>query len=236
MRHRWFSSARLWVMVLSLLVVSLAACGNDDDDEEPTATVISAGAGAAEGCWTAEQRTADVNGKPQRSAAPAMVIDSEKAYSARFETSLGGFTVELLPKEAPVTVNNFVCLARAGFFEGTVYHRIIEDFMVQSGDPTGTGRGGPGYRFQDELPTTRTYERGTLAMANAGPDTNGSQFFVCVTDQPRLPKDYTIFGRVTEGMESVDAVAAVPVEAGGSGEPSSPIDPVTITSVTISEG
>ncbi len=229
------SSFAARLIVLIVLVLGLTACGGDDDDQEPT--VEPPAAAAPGGCWSPEQRLDDVAGKPQWSAPPAMTIDISRSYTAAVETSLGAFTVELLPEEAPLTVNSFVCLARAEFFDGIVFHRIVEGFVVQAGDPTGTGGGGPGYRFADERPTTLNYERGTLAMANAGPGTNGSQFFVCLTDlSQRLPKDYTIFGRVTEGMETVDAIGAVPVEVGRSGEVSSPTEPVTITSVTISEG
>jgi cyclophilin family peptidyl-prolyl cis-trans isomerase len=142
-----------------------------------------------------------------------------------------------MPKDAPKTVNSFVCLAREGFFDGIMFHRVVAGFVIQAGDPTGTGGGGPGYRFADELPTALNYERGTLAMANAGPNTNGSQFFVCLNDlSQRLPRNYSIFGRVTEGMETVDAIGAVEVQQGRSGEVSSPVEPVTITLVTISEG
>lgn len=223
------------VLAMTLLTVGLVACGGGNDDEEPTSPPPAAA--APNGCWTEEQRIEDLNGKPQWSAPPAMTIDPAQTYNAVIETSLGSFTVELLAQDAPQTVNSFVCLARAGFFDGIVFHRIAAGFVIQAGDPTGTGRGGPGYRFEDELPTTLNYERGTLAMANAGPGTNGSQFFVCLTDQSqRLSKDYSIFGRVTEGLEIVDAIGAVPVEAGPTGELSSPIDPVSITSVTISEG
>jgi cyclophilin family peptidyl-prolyl cis-trans isomerase len=220
-------------LMLALLVSGLTACG-DDDDEDPTE--ISAVAGS-ESCWPDDQRVADLNGKPQWSAAPEMSIDTETAYTARVETSMGGFTVELLPKVAPQTVNSFVCLAREGYFDGIAFHRVVEGFVIQAGDPTGTGGGGPGYAFADELPTELNYERGMLAMANAGPNTNGSQFFVCLSDlSQRLPKNYSIFGRVTEGLETVDAIGAVEVQPGRSGEVSSPVEPVTITSVTISEG
>jgi cyclophilin family peptidyl-prolyl cis-trans isomerase len=234
------------LLMVMLVAVGLTACGDDDDDPTedsatlaaPTETTANSATDAgASGCWTGEQRGEDLNGKPQWNVAPATTIDPEKAYTARFETSMGSFTVELLPKDAPQTVNSFVCLAREGFFDGIVFHRVVAEFVVQAGDPTGTGGGGPGYRFADELPTTLNYERGTLAMANAGPNTNGSQFFVCLADlTQRLPKNYSIFGRVTDGMETVDAIGAVQVEQGRSGEVSSPVEPVTITSVTISEG
>jgi cyclophilin family peptidyl-prolyl cis-trans isomerase len=166
-----------------------------------------------------------------------LAIDENKRYAATLTTNKGTFEVELLPKDAPQTVNNFVSLAREGFYDGTRFHRIVKGFVVQGGDPTGTGSGGPGYRFGDELPKGGLdYERGTLAMANAGPNTNGSQFFVCLTDlRGRLPKNYSIFGRVTSGMDAVDAIAATPTQRGGGGEQSSPTEPVTLESVEISE-
>jgi cyclophilin family peptidyl-prolyl cis-trans isomerase len=211
------------------------ACG-DKDDKDPTPTTAPAAGDAAGTCWTDAQRTADLAGKPQWSEAPAMIVDPAKTYTATIETSKGTITVDLLAKDAPVTVNNFVCLARAGFFDGIAFHRVVAGFVVQAGDPTGTGGKGPGYQFQDELPTTLNYERGTLAMANAGPNTNGSQFFICLDDLSQsLAKNYSIFGKVTAGMEAVDAIAAVPVQPGPSGEPSSPTEQVLITKVTITE-
>jgi cyclophilin family peptidyl-prolyl cis-trans isomerase len=171
----------------------------------------------------------------QYSEQPAMRIDPAKAYSGSLETNKGTVQVELLPDDAPVTVNNFVCLAEDGYFDNTPFHRIVKGFVVQGGDPTGTGSGGPGYKFADE-PVTRDYERGTLAMANAGPNTNGSQFFIVLDDlRGKLPKNYTIFGRVTEGMDVVDAIANTPTQTGRSGENSSPTEPVTLEKVTIAE-
>jgi len=165
-----------------------------------------------------------------------MTIDPKGAYSARLETSHGPVEVEFFPEDAPKAVNNFVNLAKAGFYDGTVFHRIVKGFVVQGGDPTGTGSGGPGFKFEDEA-VTREYERGTLAMANAGPNTNGSQFFICLQDlRGSLPKNYTIFGKVTSGLENVDAMASVQVRRGASGEPSSPTEPVTLEKVTVSEG
>lgn len=164
-----------------------------------------------------------------------MTIDPKGSYTATLETSHGPVEVEFFPEDAPKTVNNFVNLAREGFYDGTVFHRIVKGFVVQGGDPTGTGSGGPGFKFEDE-PVTREYERGTLAMANAGPNTNGSQFFICLQDlRGSLPKNYTIFGRVTSGLENVDAMASVQVRRGPSGEPSSPTEPVTLEKVTVSE-
>ena len=165
---------------------------------------------------------------------PAMSIDTEKQYCATLRTTHGDITVALYASEAPVTVNNFVFLARQGFYNGVRFHRIIRGFMVQSGDPTGTGRGGPGYRFADE-PVTRDYLRGTLAMANAGPNTNGSQFFI-VHQDAGLPPAYTIFGMVTEGLDTLDAIANSPVGIGPSGERSAPEEEILIQSVEITEG
>jgi cyclophilin family peptidyl-prolyl cis-trans isomerase len=164
---------------------------------------------------------------------PEIIIDSEKSYSASIKTNKGEITVELFAKEAPVTVNNFVFLSREGFYNGVKFHRIISGFMIQTGDPTGTGRGGPGYRFNDE-PVTRDYLRGTLAMANAGPNTNGSQFFIMHNDNP-LPKNYTIFGSTTDGFDTIDAIANSPVTTGASGESSSPLEELLINEIVISE-
>jgi len=149
------------------------------------------------------------------------------------ETSKGNITIELFSSDAPKTVGNFVKLAQEGFYDGVIFHRVISGFMIQGGDPTGTGRGGPGYTFEDELhPETQSYQqgyvRGTLAMANAGPNTNGSQFFIMHQDYP-LPRNYTIFGRVLEGMETVDAIAAVPTD-----QSDKPKETITINSISIS--
>ncbi len=165
----------------------------------------------------------------QWSAPPAMTIDPSAAYTAVLNTSAGAITVELLPGEAPNTVNNFVFLAREGFYDEVIFHRTIEGFMIQGGDPTGSGGGGPGYRFADE-PVQRPYSRGVLAMANAGPNTNGSQFFIMHADYP-LPPNYTIFGQAVAGLETIDAIATAPTQPGGEG--STPITPVAIQSVEI---
>ncbi len=136
-----------------------------------------------------------------------MRIDTAKKYSAKLETSAGEIVVELFAKDAPVTVNNFVFLARDEFYNGTVFHRVIKDFMVQGGDPTGTGRGGPGYRFEDETKgNPNRHERGVLSMANAGPGTNGSQFFITHVPCDWLDGKHTVFGKVLSGQEVVDAV------------------------------
>ncbi|MDQ3227812.1 MAG: peptidylprolyl isomerase [Chloroflexota bacterium] len=166
---------------------------------------------------------------------PELRIDPAKNYTATLQTNKGEVEVEFFPADAPNTVNNFVCLAEDGYFDETPFHRIVKGFVIQGGDPTGTGSGGPGYQFNDET-VTRDYERGILAMANAGPNTNGSQFFIVLDDlRGRLPKNYTIFGRVTGGLDVVDAIAETPTATGRSGEKSTPTEPVTLEKVTVSE-
>jgi cyclophilin family peptidyl-prolyl cis-trans isomerase len=164
----------------------------------------------------------------QYSQAPAMAIDPAKSYTATIETTAGTMVAELFVGDAPKTVNNFVFLARDGFYADVIFHRVIDGFMIQGGDPTGTGRGGPGYRFNDEK-VTKPYSRGTLAMANAGPNTNGSQFFIMHSDYP-LPPNYTIFGKLTSGGEVVDAIATGPRDRNDR-----PMNPPTITAITIVE-
>ena len=162
---------------------------------------------------------------------PPMCIDPEKRYSARIETSLGELVVALDPVAAPQTVNNFVVLARYHFYDGVIFHRIIKGFMCQGGDPTGTGTGGPGYKFADELPGPGRYEVGSLAMANAGPNTNGSQFFVVSgASGVRLPPQYSLFGKVVKGLEVVAAMESVATDRNDR-----PTDDVVIQSVTITE-
>ena len=161
---------------------------------------------------------------------PPMLVDPAKRYTAVMVTSKGTMTFALDPLAAPRTVNSFVFLARYHYFDGIVFHRVIPGFVLQGGDPTGTGRGGPGYQFSDELPAPGRYELGSLAMANAGPDTNGSQFFVISgPDGVRLPPSYSLFGKVVSGLETVAAIDAV---GSRSGKPS---ETVTIESVTIAE-
>ena len=138
---------------------------------------------------------------------PQMSIDANKSFTATFDTSKGKIVVDLFPKEAPSTVNNFVFLARDGFYNGTKFHRVIPDFMVQGGDPEGTGRGGPGYKFADEVRNNpHKHQRGSLSMANAGPNTNGSQFFITHVKTDWLDGKHTVFGQVRSGQEVVDAV------------------------------
>lgn len=162
---------------------------------------------------------------------PPMCIDPARRYTAAMDTSMGSMTIALDPAAAPRTVNNFVVLARYHYYDGVVFHRIIKDFMCQGGDPDGTGRGGPGYRFADELPKPGRYEVGSVAMANAGPDTNGSQFFIVSGPVGvRLPPQYSLFGKVVAGLDVVDAMQKVKT-----GRNDRPVKDVTIASVTITE-
>ncbi len=138
---------------------------------------------------------------------PALAIDPAKRYVATISTDLGDIVLELYADKVPSTVNNFVFLAREGFYDGCTFHRVIKDFMVQGGDPTGTGRGGPGYTFGDEFhPKLKHDAAGVLSMANAGADTNGSQFFITHVATPHLDGKHTVFGRVVEGMDVVMAI------------------------------
>ncbi len=143
----------------------------------------------------------------QYASYPAMVIDQAKSYTVTITTNRGVITLALDAASAPKTVNNFVFLAKDGFYDGIVFHRVIPDFMVQTGDPTGTGRGGPGYRFEDEFAGNQnTHNRGVISMANAGPGTNGSQFFITHVPCPWLNGKHTVFGKVTSGLDVVDAI------------------------------
>jgi cyclophilin family peptidyl-prolyl cis-trans isomerase len=175
------------------------------------------------------------NVKKTYSTAPPMTINKTKTYTATMKTNYGDIVIQLYPKEAPLTVNNFVFLAHEGFYDGVKFHRVIKGFMIQGGDPTGTGAGGPGYEFADELPTTLNYTKGTIAMANAGPNTNGSQFFIMLADYSnRLPKSYSIFGKVISGQDVVDKIGNVPVDNPNSQSPKPTVD-VHIKTVTITE-
>lgn len=160
---------------------------------------------------------------------PKMSIDKTKKYTAIMKTTAGDIEIELFADKTPITVNNFVTLSKKKFYENIIFHRTIKGFMIQGGDPTGTGSGGPGYKFNDEK-FEGEYTRGTLAMANAGPNTNGSQFFIMHKDM-QLEKNYVIFGRVTKGLETVDTIAEAPTQQNGE----TPINPVKITAVEILE-
>ena len=175
-------------------------------------------------------------GDRKYSQAPDMQIDAAKTYIAKFETAQGNFEVTLSAKDAPKTVNNFVTLARDKFYDGLTFHRIVKDFMIQGGDPAGTGSGGPGYKFDDEK-VVGDYTQGTIAMANSGKNTNGSQFFIMTGDYSggKLPKDYVIFGKVTSGLDVVMKLNETATTDSGSGEKSKPVEKVTINKVSIEE-
>jgi cyclophilin family peptidyl-prolyl cis-trans isomerase len=164
----------------------------------------------------------------QYSAPPSIDIDLAKSYSATLHTNHGDVEISFDAENSPQTVNNFVFLARDGFYNGVIFHRVISGFMVQGGDPTGTGRGGPGYKFRDELEGPGNYSRGAVAMANSGPNTNGSQFFIMHNDYG-LPHSYSIFGKVTKGMDVVDAIAATPTDRSDRPNSDCTINRVTIT-------
>lgn len=164
---------------------------------------------------------------------PKIEIDKKKTYAAVLNTSKRVVKIGLHADKTPITVNNFISLARKDFYNGTIFHRVIENFMIQGGDPKGDGTGGPGYQFDDE-PFEGEYIRGTVAMANSGPNTNGSQFFIMHQDYD-LPKNYVIFGKVIEGIEVVDQIAESPTKPNASGEGSAPVEPTKISSVEIIE-
>lgn len=168
--------------------------------------------------------------------APKMQIDSKKKYTAKMETTKGEITLELFADKAPITVSNFVALTGDNFYNDIKFHRIVKDFMIQTGDPEGTGAGGPGYKFDDEK-FEGDYTPGTVAMANSGANTNGSQFFIMTGDYSggKLPKNYVIFGKVTSGMDVVQKIAETPTEDNGQGEKSKPLEEVKIIKITIEE-
>ena len=209
--------------LLALGVLAAAACGEAEaplaDDSEPTPQ-------SQERILTYE-------------AYPETQIDPEQSYTAVITTNLGQMTFEMLPAEAPLAVNSFVVLARDGYYDGVVFHRLIPGFMAQSGDPTGLGTGGPGYTFAIESPQ-RPYVRGSLAMANTGrPNSNGSQFFIVFDDLTalgRLSPDYSLFGQMVDGDDTLAKIEAVPVGVAATGERSQPQEPIAITSIEIREG
>ena len=206
-------------LILSMLLFIF--CGEDASEEIPVEATIE----------TTEE--IEMTYDKTYSAPPAMNIDEKGNYSAVIETSLGSIEIELFTDIAPITVNNFVNLSNDGYYDNVIFHRVIKGFMIQGGDPSGTGHGEmgkyPGYEFQDELNNPMEYEKGIVAMANRGPNTNGSQFFIMHVDYP-LPYDYTIFGKVSNGIDVVDAIANVQT-----GDMDKPVDDVVINSVDIKE-
>ena len=235
------------VLVVVALVGFVFLTGNDSEDasvsesSESTLETSETVAPVVEGPFqygTSECPSADGNAEQRREFTDAhqLCIDPAKSYTATFDTTQGSFSVRLLADRAPGTVNNFVALARWKYFDGTKCHRVIEDFVVQCGDPTATGTGGPGYSFPDELPQLGEYKIGSLAMANSGPNTNGSQFFIITGNNgASLPPSYSLFGEVTEGLDTaVQAMAALfNPDPAANGVP--PAGEIIINSVTIVE-
>lgn len=228
------------------LVVGIAALGGAFSSEEPSSEAsVEAGDASAENTSASETETsepsvecppADGSANQQQSFdnAPPICIDADASYSAEIVTNKGTLVVELDQSRAPLAVNNFVTLARYHYFDNTECHRIIPGFMAQCGDPTATGTGGPGYRFADELPEAGEYQIGSLAMANSGPDTNGSQFFIISgATGVNLPPNYTLFGQVTEGLDSTLPALDAAGNPESNGVP--PLEQVIIESVTIIE-
>ena len=206
-------------LILSMLLFIF--CGEDASEEIPVEATIES------------TEEIEMTYDKTYSAPPAMNIDEKGNYSAVIETSLGSIEIELFTDIAPITVNNFVNLSNDGYYDNVIFHRVIKGFMIQGGDPSGTGHGEmgkyPGYEFEDELNDPMQYEKGIVAMANRGPNTNGSQFFIMHVDYP-LPYDYTIFGKVSNGIDVVDAIANVQT-----GDMDKPVDDVVINSVDIKE-
>ena len=204
-------------LIFSLFI---SACGSNEL-EEITETTVQDNKGES-----------TMSDEKVYSSMPEMIIDQNKSYTAVIQTSMGDLTVEFFSDTAPVTVNNFVSLSNDGYYDNIIFHRVISGFMIQGGDPSGTGHGEygkfPGYTFEDELNNQQPYEKGILAMANAGPNTNGSQFFIMHVDYP-LPYQYTIFGKVTDGLDVIDTIASVQTAEGDK-----PVEDVVILGVTVS--
>jgi cyclophilin family peptidyl-prolyl cis-trans isomerase len=208
--------------IYRFLIVSLfiSACGSNEVEETSETTVQD------------NKGESTMSDEKVYSSMPEMIIDQNKSYTAVIQTSMGDLTVEFFSDTAPVTVNNFVSLSNDGYYDNIIFHRVISGFMIQGGDPSGTGHGEygkfPGYTFEDELNNQQPYEKGILAMANAGPNTNGSQFFIMHVDYP-LPYQYTIFGKVTDGLDVIDTIASVQTAEGDK-----PVEDVVILGVTVS--
>ncbi|MDA7548027.1 peptidylprolyl isomerase [Acidimicrobiia bacterium] len=208
--------------IYRFLIISLfiSACGSNEV-EEITETTIQDNKGES-----------TMSDEKVYSSMPEMSIDQSKSYTALIQTSMGDLSVEFFSDTAPITVNNFISLSNDGYYDNIIFHRVISGFMIQGGDPSGTGHGEygkfPGYTFEDELNNQQPYEKGILAMANAGPNTNGSQFFIMHVDYP-LPYQYTIFGKVTDGLDVIDLIASVQTAEGDK-----PVEDVVILGVTVS--
>ena len=235
-RSRQSTTRKRGVKVLAVILVVVALVGfvfatgdsGDDTATDITEAPLETTAATTDGSATQQREFAD---------APQLCIDPAKEYTATFETTQGEFTIRLLADRAPGTVNSFVNLARWKYFDGTKCHRVIEDFVVQCGDPTATGSGGPGYSFADELPALGEYKIGSIAMANSGPNTNGSQFFIITGNNgAALPPQYSLFGEVTAGLDTtVKAMGALfNPDPAANGVP--PAGEIVLKTVKITEG
>ena len=220
------------LLILFAGLVLLVACGGDDaiSTSIPSATTgpvpTSIPSATASPVPTTTSGGTTIKQYP---APPPMTIEADKSYTARINTNRGTIEIELFSKEAPKTVNSFVFLAGEGFYDGVIFHRVIKDFMLQGGDPTGTGTGGPGYRFEDEIVASLVFDRPSLlAMANSGPGTNGSQFFITLVPTPHLNGLHTIFGQVVGGQDVVDDIGLVSTDSRDR-----PLEPVVIESIEI---
>ncbi|WP_109691345.1 peptidylprolyl isomerase [Tumebacillus permanentifrigoris] len=223
----------------ALVATLLTGCSRADSPTQDSTGGTTTAPKSTDSGTKQDTNTTDTTSKNNKySKAPEMKIDKAKDYTAVMDTNKGTVKIHLFADKAPLTVNNFVFLARDHFYDGIKFHRIVKTFMIQTGDPLGVGTGGPGYKFNDELPPSKEYGPGIVAMANAGPNTNGSQFFIGsgedVKSLNRSP-NYTVFGEVTEGMDVVTAIANTPVAVSGSGEMSKPKEDIVIKSVEIVE-
>ena len=208
--------------IIFLTLITFISCSNETDTLNESVQLKSN-----------EQEGDVLNNNKVYDSMPEMNIDISKKYSAVIKTSMGDMSIDFFTEDAPLTVNNFINLSRDGYYDNVIFHRVISGFMIQGGDPSGTGHGEmgkfPGYKFEDELNNQRSYDKGILAMANAGPDTNGSQFFIMHVDYP-LPYQYTIFGFVTEGLDVIDKIASVET-----GDGDKPINDVVIETIEVKE-
>ena len=208
--------------IILLALITFISCSNESDTLNES---VQLNANEQEGDVLSNNKVYD--------SMPEMNIDISKKYTAVIKTSMGDMSIEFFTEDAPMTVNNFINLSRDGYYDNVIFHRVISGFMIQGGDPSGTGHGEmgkyPGYKFEDELNNQRSYDKGILAMANAGPDTNGSQFFIMHVNYP-LPYQYTIFGFVTDGLEVIDKIASVET-----GEGDKPVNDVVIQTVEVKE-
>ena len=208
--------------IILLTLITFISCSNESDTLNESVQLNS---NEQEGDVLSNNKVYD--------SMPDMNIDISKKYTAVIKTSMGDMSIEFFTEDAPITVNNFINLSRDGYYDNVIFHRVISGFMIQGGDPSGTGHGEmgkyPGYKFEDELNNQRSYDKGILAMANAGPDTNGSQFFIMHVNYP-LPYQYTIFGFVTDGLDVIDKIASVQT-----GDGDKPVNDIVIETVEVKE-